>query len=107
MIWALNHAYGTLETLGRFEAGLRRIAAAAGHPEKYHATITHAFGFLVADRIAGQGPMSWDDFEAANPDLFEWPNETLARLYPADVLASAAARRHFVLPNDQRLAASS
>lgn len=108
VIWALVHAHGTLEALRRFEAGLKRITAAAGHPEKYHATITYAFGFLVADRVAEQGPLSWDDFEASNPDLFDWPSTALARLYPNDVLASEAARRHFVLPNDgRRLAASS
>lgn len=99
VIWSYVHAYGTLEALARFESGLKRITAAAGHPEKYHATITHAFAFLVGERVAEQGPLNWAEFAEANPDLFEWPNSTLRRLYPGDVLHSPAARRTFVLPS--------
>jgi hypothetical protein len=98
VIWEFTHAYGTLEAVRRFEAGLKRITAAAGHPEKYHATITHAFGFLVGQRVAEQGALSWTDFVGANPDLFEWPNGALARMYPDDALHNEAARTTFVLP---------
>lgn len=101
VIWEFIHAYGTLDAVGRFEAGLKRITAAAGHPEKYHATITHAFAFLVGQRIAEQGPLSWDDFVTANPDLFDWPNSALARMYPNDALHTDAARRTFVMPYSQ------
>jgi hypothetical protein len=98
VIWSFIHAYGTLDAVGRFEAGLKRITAAAGHPEKYHATITHAFGFLVGERIAEQGALTWDDFVEANPDLFDWPNSALARMYPDGTLQTATARRTFVMP---------
>lgn len=98
VIWSFIHAYGTLEAVRRFGEGLKRITAAAGHPEKYHATITHAFTFLVGERVADQGPLNWHDFEAANPDLFEWPNTTLAKLYPGDALKSTSARATFVMP---------
>lgn len=101
VIWEFIHAYGTLEAVGRFEAGLKRITAAAGHPEKYHATITHAFAFLVGQRIAEQGAISWDDFVTTNSDLFDWPNSALARMYPDDVLHSAAARETFLMPYSQ------
>lgn len=82
----------------RFEAGLKRITAAAGHPEKHHATITNAFAFLVGERITEQGPLSWDDFEIANPDLFDWPNSALLRMYPDDALHTSVARKTFVMP---------
>lgn len=98
MIWEFIHSYGTLDAVRRFEAGLKRLTAATGHPEKYHATITHAFAFLVGERIAEQGCISWHDFELANPDLFEWPNSALMRMYPDDTLQTALARITFVPP---------
>ncbi|MEM7091658.1 MAG: hypothetical protein AAF567_01550 [Actinomycetota bacterium] len=98
VIWSFVHAYGTLEAVRRFEEGLKRLTADAGHPEKYHATITHAFTFLVSERIHRQGTQNWNDFEEVNADLFAWPNATLADLYPAEVLASAEARATFVMP---------
>ena len=101
VIWEFIHAYGTLEAVGRFEAGLKRITAAAGHPEKYHATITHAFAFLIGQRIAQQGAVSWDDFVTANPDIFDWPNSAMARMYPDDTLKTAAARQTFLMPFGQ------
>ena len=101
VIWEFIHAYGTLEAVRRFEAGLKRITAAAGHPEKYHATITHAFAFLVGQRIAQQVALSWDDFVTANSDLFDWPNSALARMYPDDTLHTATARQTFVMPLSQ------
>lgn len=98
VVWEFIHAYGTLDAVGRFEAGLKRITAAAGHPEKYHATITHAFAFLVGERIAEQGPISWDDFQQANRDIFDWPNSALLRMYPDDALQTDTARKTFVMP---------
>ncbi|MGI9606461.1 MAG: hypothetical protein ACR2P0_10020 [Acidimicrobiales bacterium] len=99
VIWTLVTKYGTLEALRRFEEGLRRITEAAGHPEKYHATITHVFGFLVGERVARQNAADWDQFIESNPDLLEWPNPILHRMYDADVLHSDEARRTFVLPS--------
>jgi len=98
VIWEFIHAYGTLEAVGRFESGLKRITAAAGHPEKYHATITYAFAFLVGQRIAQQGVLAWDDFVAANPDLFDWPSSALTRMYPDGSLHTPTARQTFVMP---------
>jgi hypothetical protein len=98
VIWSFIHAYGTLDAVQRFEECLKRITAAAGHPEKYHATITHALTFLVAERIDEQGLQDWNDFAATNADLFQWPNQTLSELYPGETLNSAAARRTFVMP---------
>lgn len=106
VIWQFVHAYGTLEAVARFETGLKRITAAAGQPSKYHATITHAFGFLVAQRIAEQGALNWDGFVEANPDLFDWPNTALQRLYPDHLLQSPIARLTFILPTGAELSNS-
>jgi len=98
VIWSFIHAHGTLEAVARFEAGLKGITAAAGHPEKYHATITHAFAFLVGQRIAEQGTLRFEAFVEANHDLFDWPDSALSRMYPNDTLKTATARRTFVMP---------
>jgi hypothetical protein len=63
-----------------------------------NATITHAFAFLVGQRIAEQGPLSWDAVFATNPDLFDWPNSALTRMYPHGTLHAVAARQTFVMP---------
>ena len=99
LIWELIHAEGVLGAVSRFETGLKRIAAGAGHPEKYHATITHAFAFLVGERIAEQGPLDWHQFQEQNADLFEWPNVQLMNRYPNGELDTQLARRTFVLPS--------
>jgi hypothetical protein len=98
VIWALIHAHGPLEAIRRFERGLKALTAAAGHPGKYHATITYAAAFLVAQRIGSQGRIDWAQFVDGNPDLLEWPNTLFRQLYPGGVLDSDQARDHFVLP---------
>jgi len=106
VIWELIHAYGTLGAVSRFESSLKRITAAAGHPEKYHATITHAFAFLVGERLAEQGPLNWEEFTQTNADLFEWPNRTMQRMYPDDTLSGPVARKTFVMPLSRAIAPS-
>lgn len=85
------------EALARFASALRRLAAGAGAPEKYHATITVAFLALVAERRARGGAMAWEEFAARNPDLLD--RSCLLRWYDAATLGSDVARRTFVLPS--------
>jgi hypothetical protein len=47
--WGLARRYGREAGLGRMIAGIRQIAARAGHPEAYHHTITRAWFELIAD----------------------------------------------------------
>ncbi len=98
VIWTLIRRHGTLEAVRRFETSLRSITIADGNPEKYNATITHALGFLTAQRIDEKPSLDWDDFALQNPDLLQWPNEQLARLYPNGTLHTEQARRTFILP---------
>ena len=98
VIWSLVRLHGTLGALARFEAGIRRVTIAGGVPEKYHATVTHALGVIVGERVVATPGATWDDFASANPDLFEWPSPVLAELYPNGILDTADARAHFLLP---------
>ena len=98
VIWSLVRSHGTLGGLARFEAGIKKVTAAAGVPEKYHATVTHALAILVGERVAGSPDASWEDFVAGNGELLEWPSPILASLYSAEMLDSPAAREHFMLP---------
>lgn len=84
----------------RYCRDLRRFAAALGAPEKYHETITRAFLLLVAERMARTGPGDrFEEFAARHPDLLAWRPSVLERYYRPETLASAFARRHFVLPD--------
>jgi len=87
------------EALLHLAQGLRRLAAKAGHLERYHETITAAFLSLIAERRWRADYDNFEHFEKANPDLLQ--KEFLARIYPATVLTSQMARETFVLPQSQ------
>jgi hypothetical protein len=87
------------ETMIALRDGLRRLAARAGHPEKYHETITFAFAALISERLARDSSASWSDFARANADLLGWrAGSVLDGLYDSRTLASEEARRSFLLP---------
>ena len=91
------------EALPRLAAALRRIAAAAGRPERYHETITVAYLALIQQHVDERGPADgWDNFARFNPELLD--RRLLERFYPPQVLESPQARRIFLLPH-VRLAA--
>jgi hypothetical protein len=92
--WYVTHE-PLLVAIARMRAGLRRVAAAKGKPERYHETITIAFVLLVADRwLEGE---SWAAFAARNPGLLQWPCQPLRELY-GDQLDTPRAREVFVTP---------
>lgn len=101
VIWSLVNRRGTLAAISTFESCLKRITEAEGAPEKYNATITHALGIIVGERVASAPGGEWSDFVDANPDLFEWPNPVLTNLYPNDELYSDEARASFLLPRSR------
>ena len=82
--------------VARYARGLRRMAARAGAPGKYHATVTVAFLALVGERRAAGDDGGWEAFARSNPDLFD-PG-CLRRWYDPERLASAVARATFLLP---------
>jgi hypothetical protein len=94
--WYVTHT-PLLTAMARFRAGLQRVSAAKGKPERYHETITIALLLLIVERRGSAGE-SWDAFAARNPELLQWPCPLLDRLYARDVLDSPRAREVFVLP---------
>ncbi len=100
LAWLYLQRYPMLETLIRFSEGLKRYAAANGKHNLYHETITWAYVFLIHERMkrAG-GRQSWEEFIAANPDLFDWQNNILKTYYREETLRSELARKVFVFPD--------
>jgi len=46
---------GPLEALEKFTVALKRYAASLGKSQRYHETITHAYFFLIRERMARGG----------------------------------------------------
>ena len=89
-----------LHAIERFSAALKRFALARGKPNLYHETITWAYLFLIAERVAQAGrEESWEEFSRANADLLIWKGGVLERYYSSGLLSSEIARRRFLLPD--------
>ncbi len=85
------------ETVLHYSRALRAMTERAGRPEAFHQTITIAFLSVIAERMETGGATDFAAFAQANPDLLA--KSVLTRWYGADRLASAAARRTFLLPD--------
>ena len=88
-----------LEALSRFSAALKRYAAARGKAELYHETITHAYFFLIRERMARTAQASWEEFAHRNPDLLLWKPGILDRYYRKSTIKSDLARSVFLFPD--------
>lgn len=100
LVWLYLRRLPVLDALTRFAEGLRRFAAANGHPGLYHETITWAYLFLIHQRMAGAGAdETWEEFAARNPDLLTWKPSVLGAYYKEETLGSELARRVFVMPD--------
>ncbi len=99
LAFAYLSKFPPLEALARFAAALKRFAAARGKAKLYHETITHAYFFLIRERMERAGDTDWDDFAGRNPDLFEWKPGVLGRYYQESTLQSELARSVFVFPD--------
>jgi hypothetical protein len=106
LAWLYLHRAPPLAALTRFTTGLQRFAHANGHDGLYHETITWAYLFLIRQRLAAapEGE-TWEEFAARNPDLLTWRPSILDAYYREETLASELAKRVFVLPDRNRLAA--
>jgi len=91
--------YPPLQALENFSAALKRFATARGKSELYHETITHAYFFLIRERMARCSTANWDEFADQNPDLLIWKNGILTRYYHESTLQSDLARTVFVFPD--------
>lgn len=91
--------FPALEALERFAAALKRFAAARGKAGLYHETITHAYFFLIRERMARTPDSDWNTFAERNMDLLEWKPGILGRYYRAETLQSDLARSVFLFPD--------
>ncbi|HYO79253.1 MAG TPA: hypothetical protein VE010_22505 [Thermoanaerobaculia bacterium] len=96
LAWLYLNEAPLLEALTRFRDSLQRYAASLGAAAKYHETITFAFLFLIHERMQRNTCTTFDEFAAANPDLFE---PILQHYYRPETLASELAKRVFVMPD--------
>jgi hypothetical protein len=99
MAFAYLCQYPVLQGLERFSAALKRFAAARGKPQLYHETITHAYFFLIRERMARDGEVEWEKFAERNADLLVRKGGILTHYYQEKTLGSDLARAVFVFPD--------
>ena len=91
--------YPVLQALDKFAGALKRYAVERGKPDRYHETITHAYFFLIRERLARSPGADWEEFARENPDLLQWKDGVLSRYYHEATLKSDLARNVFVFPD--------
>jgi hypothetical protein len=99
LAFAYLSQYPVLTALEKFAAALKRFATACGKPQLYHETVTHAYFFLIRERMARCEVADWEEFARRNPDLLLWKNGILSRYYQEATLQSDLARNVFVFPD--------
>lgn len=102
LAFAYLSQYPPLQALDKFSSALRRYAAARGKSQLYNETITHAYFFLIRERMARGADDDWDRFAGRNRDLLTWENGILTRYYQQGTLQSELARTVFLFPDKCR-----
>ena len=85
------------ESAAKMRNTLRRFAAAAGKPEKYHETITLFWVHLLSRVKSTAGRKGLEEFVEANPRLLE--KDLPLTYYSRERLFSAHARTSWVEPD--------
>ena len=85
------------EAAGKMRDTLRRVAAAAGKPEKYHETITLFWVHLLAQEQAVSRAKRLEDVVCGNPQLLE--KDFPLAYYSAKRLFSDEARASWMEPD--------
>jgi hypothetical protein len=99
LAFAYLDRFPVLRALEKFSVALKRFAAARGKANLYHETITHAYFFLIRERLTRSNATDWDDFAWLNQDLLCWKDGVLSNYYKAETLKSDLARSVFVFPD--------
>lgn len=88
---------GAVSFIERLKAYVEHVGAAG----KYHETVTWAYLVLLnEERVLRSKPgEAFDSMTRRRPDLLDHRGGAIARLYSKEQLASAEARRVFVLPH--------
>ena len=102
LAFAYLSQYPVLQALDRFTCALKRFAKARGKAGLYHETITHAYFFLIRERMAREGDLDWSEFADRNADLFAWKDGILSHYYQPSTLQSELARSVFLFPDKCR-----
>ena len=99
LAFAYLSEFPALEALERFAAALKRFATARGKATLYHETITHAYFFLIRERMARAPDTSGETFALENSDLLQWKPGILGLYYRESTLRSELARSVFLFPD--------
>lgn len=94
--------FGQDEAFVHYSRTLAALTRRLGAAEKYHETITRFYVVAIAERLRREPSADWQAFKAANPDILD--GTLLRASYSPARLASAEARRHFLLPDRRRAA---
>jgi len=84
------------ETAQAYARSIMAMARAAGHPEKFHMTITLAMLSAIAERMPDERS-DFDTFAEQHPELFD--RSFLLNHYTKERLECPLARRTFLLPD--------
>lgn len=99
LAFAYLSEFPPLEALDRFATALKNYAQARGKAQLYHETITHAYFFLIRERMARRPEDAWDAFAKRNCDLLQWKPAILKQYYHESTLQSDLARSVFLFPD--------
>lgn len=106
LTWLYLRKYPLLETVAKVSEALKMFADANGAAHLYNETLTWAYIFLINERMARLGAEhTWEEFFAAHPDLFNWNENILKTYYREETLNSELAKRVFIFPDLNSLAA--
>jgi hypothetical protein len=97
MAWLYIRQLGVDGAVDHASDGIRRLAHAHGHTTLYHDTLTRAWVYLIADKVASPPVEDFDVFLAAHPELLD--KQLLFQHYSSELLYSADARAHWVAPD--------
>jgi uncharacterized glyoxalase superfamily protein PhnB len=96
--WLCLRAAPFRDAVGRLRRGLKRLAIAAGHPQRYHETITVAYTRLIHRQMRLLNDPPWEEFKARSADLLSPDLAALRALYGEATLESPESRKTFVPP---------
>lgn len=96
--WHCLHGVPFRDGLARLRRGLKQLTIRAGHPGRYHETITVAYARLIHQKMRQLGPHAYADFERRAPEFFARDAHVLSEIYDAATLASDEARQRFIPP---------
>lgn len=99
LAFAYLSQYAPLPALDKFCSALKHYADSRGKSQLYNETITHAYFFLIRERMSRFPGADWEKFAEGNPDLLVWKNGILTRYYHEATLRSDLARTVFVFPD--------